>query len=425
MTEQDAIRYIHSFKRFSSHPTLDRIHRLLKLLGDPQDQLQVVHVAGTNGKGSVCAMMAEALRQGGYRTGLFLSPYVLELRERMQLDGEMIPPQELVEQVERVRPLAEQVEDLNEFELITAMGYDWFSRKGCEVVVVETGLGGRYDATNAVAKPLISVITSIGLDHTAVLGGTVEEIAQAKAGIIKPGAPVVCAPCQPDGAFAVVLEAAAKAGVPVLTPSLSAVEDPTFSLEGSRFIYDGQHLMVGMPGRFQLANAITAYTALDCLRNRCGFDRLTTQAVAGGLADARLPARMEVLGREPLVLLDGAHNPPGAKALADTLFLAGDRPITAVMGVLSDKDSAGVLEQLAPHLRRVITVTPESPRALSAHELAARAGALGLDASAAHGGQEALELATAVAAREKGAVLICGSLYLAAQMRRLFLEWEA
>ena len=425
MTEQEAIRYIHSFQRFSARPTLERIRRLLALLGNPQERLRVVHVAGTNGKGSVCAMTAAALAQAGYRTGLFLSPYVLEFRERMQLDGRMIPPEELAEQVERVRPLAQQVEDLNEFELITAMGYDWFCRKGCDVAVIETGLGGAFDATNAVAHPLVSVITSIGLDHTAVLGDTVEQIARAKAGIIKPGAPVVCAPGQPDGAFAVLLEAAAQAGVPVLTPSLAAAEDPAFSLEGTRFHYDGQALFIGMPGRYQLANALTAYTALDCLRTRRGFDRLTPEAVARGLAQARLPARMEVLQREPLVLLDGAHNPPGAQALAQALSLVGDRPVTAVMGVLADKDSGGVLEQLAPHLRRVITVTPDSPRALPAHELAARAGALGLDASAAHGGREALDLAVAVAAREGGAVLICGSLYLAAQLRRLFLQPEA
>lgn len=420
MTYQEALSYIHSFQRFSSRPTLERIGALMELLDNPQERLRIVHVAGTNGKGSTCAMIAGILTAAGYRTGLYISPFVLDFRERVQIDREMISREELTESVERIRPLAAQVDDLNEFELVTAIAYDYFARQGCDAVVAEVGLGGAFDATNVVRRPLVSVITQIGLDHTAVLGETVAEIARAKAGIIKEGVPVVTCAGQDTDALAVIYEEACAKGAPVIQPSPHP-EWVKLGLEGTELGYRGCGLHIPLAGRHQVDNAMTAFTVAGELGRLPGFERvLRGDAIVRGIASARIPARFEIVRRDPLVILDGAHNPQAAAALADTLSLAGDRPVTGVMGVLADKNGNGVLAALAPRFRRLICATPKSPRALDGHVLAERADALGLRASAAHSAGEAVELAQAVAASEGGVVVVCGSLYLAAEVRAFF-----
>lgn len=420
MTYQEALSHIHSFGRFSAKPTLDRMETLMGLLGDPQERLRIVHVAGTNGKGSTCAMIASMLEAAGYRTGLYTSPFVLDFRERIQIDREMISRSELTESVERVSSLAARVDDLNEFEFVTAVAYDYFARKNCDVVVAEVGLGGAFDATNVVRRPLISVITQIGLDHTAVLGGTVAEIARTKAGIIKAGVPVVTCAAQDVDALAVIYEEACARGAPVIQPSPHP-EWMKLGLEGTELGYRRCGLHIPLAGRHQVDNAMTAFTVAVELGRTPEFGKLLLgDAIPRGIASARIPARFEIVGRDPLVILDGAHNPQAARALADALSLAGDRPVTGVMGVLADKDGGGALSALAPRFRRLICVTPKSPRALDAHLLAERADALGLRASAAHSAGEAVELARAVAASEGGVVAVCGSLYLASEVRALF-----
>ena len=430
MTYLEALDYIHSFQRFGKKPGLERMRALMELLGNPQERLHVVHVAGTNGKGSTCAMTAGILRAAGYRTGLSVSPYILNFRERIQIDGELIPEQALAEETARIRPLADRVEDLTEFELVTAIAFDWFARQDCEVVVLEVGLGGRFDATNVITRPLVAAITPIGLDHTAVLGNTIEQIAFEKCGILKPGVPVVVSPGQPDDALGVIFEEAAGKGCEIIQPRLGAVEELEMGLEGSSFAYDMFHLQVPLAGRHQVANALAAVELAVLAQAELGRRRaakvpcLSCEMVEEGIGSVHFPARMELLRREPLTILDGAHNPAGARSLADSLSMLKGRPVTAVMGILADKDSGGVLELLVPYFRRLICVTPQNPRALDAHELASRAGQLGLSASAAHSAQEAWELAEAVARLEDGAVVICGSLYLAAELRRIILGGE-
>ncbi len=422
MQYKEALGYIHARARFGSRPGLERIGKMMRLLGDPQEKLRVVHVAGTNGKGSTAAMTAALLRAAGYRTGLTISPFVVDFCERIQIDGEFISHEDLAEEITLLQPFADQVEELTEFELITAAAYDYFHRRNCDAVVAEVGLGGRFDATNILQTPVVSVITPIGLDHTEILGDTIEQIAFEKCGIIKPGVPVVTSPDQDTGALAVILEQCAQKGCTLAQPTMNAAGDMRLDLDGARFVYRDAEMRLPLLGGHQVANALTALKAAELAAQRCGGRALSMQEARDGLAKVRFPARMEILCQNPLTVLDGAHNPHGAKALAQSLSLLGDRPVTAVMGVLADKDSTAALQALAPHFRRLICVTPENPRALAAHALAARADALGLAASAAHSVEEAWELASAVAASENGAVVICGSLYLAGRMRKVILN---
>ncbi len=424
MTYEEALRRVHASLRFGMKPGLERIRALMARLGDPQNRLHTVHVAGTNGKGTTCTLIAAALRAAGYRTGLYTSPYVTDFRERFQIDGEMIPEEEFVDCASRVFPAADAVApeygDVTEFELITAIAFDWFARRGCGCVVLEVGLGGRLDATNVIPVPDAAVITSISLDHTAVLGGTLEEIAAEKAGILKPGGHAVLYPEQAPEVFETIRRIAAERGVECAAAPLAGIRETGATLEGSTLAVDGKELFLPFTGAHQEKNAATALAALELLRRR-GY-RIPWEAVKTGFANARIPARMEILGRRPLALLDGGHNPGCAQALAAVLrrFLPGKK-LVAVMGMLADKDSRASLAAVAPLFSTVLTLRPENPRALSAQALRDEAAAFCPDARAMEDPEEALRLAAALAGPD-GAVILCGSFYLAGELRPLALR---
>ena len=423
MTFEQTMQYIHSFERFGSRPGLERIERLLELLGRPQDKLKIIHVAGTNGKGSITAMTASILKTAGYKTGMYISPFVLDFRERIQLNGEMITKQQLADTMTRLRPMIEQVAGITEFEVITAAALDFFVQESCDVVVLEVGLGGRFDATNVVNNPLVSVIASIGLDHMDILGDTLEKIAFEKCGIIKPGGVTVCYPKQSVEALTVIMEQCAIKGNRLVLPNENSVEKITCGEDGSEIVYEGMCLTIPLLGQHQISNAITAaQTAKEAAKQGLS---ITDEEIFKGIADVRFPARLEVLCREPLVVLDGAHNPDGAQALERCLSIFGDRPITAVMGVLKDKDSEAELALLAPHFQRIIAVTPQNPRALSGEELALRASKYCKEVvSYGENFPFAFQRASEAASAEKrGMVLIFGSLYMAGEMRRVVLEF--
>ncbi|MEM1484748.1 folylpolyglutamate synthase/dihydrofolate synthase family protein [Oscillospiraceae bacterium PP1C4] len=422
MTYHEALTYIHSLKRFSKKAGLERIAALMELLGNPQDTLKIVHVAGTNGKGSTVAMTAGILRAAGYRTGMYVSPFILDFRERIQVDREMIPPDALAEIVAYIRPLAEQVGGVAEFELVTAAAFVYFAQQNCDAVVLEVGIGGRFDATNVIKKPLLTVITAIGLDHTDILGDTVEKIAFEKCGIIKSGVPLVACPGQDISAVAVMMEQCAQKGCVLVQPNLEAAQNVRQDVFGTDLDYQIYHLHIPLAGSHQISNALTAVEAASQLKLYCGFGKLDQNAIEEGIASVQFPARMEIMSREPLVILDGAHNPAGAKVLADALALVGTKPVTAILGMLADKNIRGVLEQLAPNLARIFCVAPDNPRALPARELAEEAGALCASAQAFSDVREAYQAALARAKAENGVVLICGSLYLASEMRRIILS---
>lgn len=427
MTYQEAMEKVNNRLRFGIKPGLERISRLLEKLGNPQKQLKFVHVAGTNGKGTTCTLIAGALKAAGYRTGLYTSPYVLEFRERFQINGKMIPPEELVEEVEVVSAAADQMEaagePITEFEFITAMAFHWYAKKHCEIVVLEVGLGGRFDATNVIDTPEVAAIASISLDHTAVLGDTVEQIAFEKAGIIKPGGRVVCYPDQEPEAERVLRAAAQERGAEFRLAQLSMIKQQECSIYGTLLLYRAEPLLVPFVGEHQVKNAVTALTALEVLRER-GW-KISQKAVQEGFAQARIPARMEILGRDPLILLDGGHNPGCAAALREVLthHLAGKK-LVAVMGMMADKDSRTALSILAPLFSAVRTLCPDNPRSLSAQELAEKAAVWCRDSKPCFDRKQALEEAAALAG-EDGAVIVCGSFFLAAEVRPLLLKEAA
>ena len=428
MEYQEALDYIHHTMKFGSHPGLDCIRRLLERMGNPQDSLRFVHVAGTNGKGSTSAAIASALTKAGYKTGLYISPYIEDFCERIQMDGKPIPHAELARCVEEIRPFAEGVaaepgaRHPTEFEIITALAFRYYAQTGCDVVVLEVGLGGRFDATNVIGPPLASVITSISYDHTEILGDTLSRIAYEKSGIIKKGGLAVSSPGQDPDALAVMMEACASSDNTLTVPSLRGVRVLSEGIDGTEILYGDRRLFIPLCGRHQIANFLTAYEALRALRERRGFV-IPDEAIAEGFAAVRFPARMEVLHRSPLVILDGAHNPGGAATLADSIdrYLS-DRKITMILGILADKDYRTVIPLLARRAGRLLAVRPDSPRALDPAVTMEAARPVCPDVTAFDSYDKALGEAMRGLGPD-GVLLIAGSLYLAGPMRRKIREY--
>ncbi|MEA5050585.1 MAG: folylpolyglutamate synthase/dihydrofolate synthase family protein [Oscillospiraceae bacterium] len=411
MNYEQTLAYIHTINWRGSKLGLERIRELLRRMGDPQDKLRFVHVAGTNGKGSVSALTAAALQAAGYKTGLYISPFIRRFNERIQINGAPISDDALCETVEFVREYAESMPDLpTEFEIVCAVGFEYFLRQGCDVVVLETGLGGRLDATNVIGAPLVSVITPIGFDHMQQLGNTLAAIAGEKAGILKPGAPCVRSE-QPEEAAAVIDGVCRERGCPLHVADFSAIESLRDSLDGQTFRYRGDIYDIRLLGAHQLRNAAVALEALDVLRGE-GFE-LPKAAVARGFAAARWPARFEVLSRQPLCIVDGAHNPHGARAAVEAAknYLAGRR-ITVVMGVLADKDYGEMIARINTIADKFIATQPDSPRALPAPELYKLLQGFEKPAMLFTDPQDAVRAALR-GCGEDGAVLALGSLYMA------------
>lgn len=428
MTTQQAIEALHALPRMGQGaPGLARMQNLCDHLGNPEKELQCIHIAGTNGKGSLAAMTSSILTAAGYKTGLTISPYVVDFRERFQIDGEMIPPRTLANLTEKVLDAIDAIEAEGgekpvEFEAVTALAFLWFAREKCDLVVLETGLGGRCDATNVVPHKLVAAITKIGYDHMEVLGDTLDKIAAEKAGIIKEGTVVVNYPDQPAEAMGPILTAAAEAHTSIITPD----KDDLTLLRGkrleNRIDYGGYRAALGLPGTHQANHAAMAVEIALALWREFGYD-ISDDAILQGLADARMPARIEVLRRHPLLLLDGCHNPDGAKMLAATLTHADfEENLVGVLGVLADKDYKDMLSDLAPCFAKIYTVTPNCPRALSAEELQKEAR-FHTDAEAADSVADAIRKAVNYADENNLAgVVVCGSLYLAAEARPLLLK---
>ena len=418
MTGQEAVAYIDTFQWQAHAPGLERIRTLLHALGDPQKELKFVHVAGTNGKGSVCAYLASILRCAGYRVGLCTSPFLEDFRERIQADGELIPPEVLGELTELARPAAEAMEDHpTEFELITAVAMLYFRRCRCDIVVLEVGLGGALDASNVIDVPEAAVITAMGMDHAAILGPTLGDIAAAKAGIIKPGGAVVSFGGCPE-ADAVIRERCREQGAQLTEVDFSRLRVVGTGLDGTdlEFAPYGA-LHVPLVGLYQAKNAAVAVTTVEVLEKR-GWE-ISRRALEQGLASVCWPGRLEVVRRAgPVILRDGAHNAHGMAATVESLrALFPGKKLTILMGVMADKDVEDMLKLLAPIAGQVFTVRPESPRAMPAEELAALVNRYGVPAVPCAGVAAGLQVA-AEAAGADGAVCALGSLYLVGEVRR-------
>ena len=420
MTYKEAVEKIDSLLVFGSKPGLERVGELIKRVGSPDKKLRFVHTAGTNGKGSTCVLIANTLKCAGYKTGLFISPYVLEFRERFQINGEMIPEEKLCEIVEKLFPIVEDMKAegkiITEFEFVFAIAMYWYAEERCDVVVLETGLGGRFDATNIIDTPLVSVITSISLDHTAILGDTYEKIAFEKCGIIKPDGITVAYGDQKDGVLEVIKKTADERNNKLYIAD-KEVEVKRSGLDGSEFVIDGILLKIRFIGKHQVKNALTAYRAVKALKER-GLE-ISESAVKEGFATAFFPARLEILKKEPIVMLDGSHNPDGVKALACALQenMADMRKI-GIVGMLADKDVKTALGGIVELFDEVITVAPNNPRKMSAEELADIIIGFGVKASAENDYEKAYQTALSKAGKDK-AVIVFGSLYLSGDMRKI------
>ena len=415
MDYQEALAYIHAVHWQGHKPGLDRTRALLAALGDPHKGLRFVHVAGTNGKGSTAAMLDSCLRCAGYKVGLFTSPYINRFNERIQVDGVPIPDGDLVRLVEQVRPAASAMADVpTEFELITALGMLYFAQERCDIVVLEVGLGGALDSTNVIDPPACAVITALGMDHVKELGPTLADIAAAKAGIIKPGSPVVSYGGAPE-ADRVIADAAAACGAPLTVADFARLTLRGAGLEGQTFDYDGlTGLTLPLLARYQPRNAVVAIEALRALRAR-GW-QIPDSAIRQGLAQVRWPGRFELLRRDPPFLLDGSHNAHGMRATADSLraLFPGEKFVFLV-SIMADKDADEMLRLLLPLAKGFVTVTAPSPRAIPASELAARIEALGGRAEPAGGIPAAVARVWELAAGGPAAAL--GTLYFSGEVR--------
>ena len=413
-----AIEWIDGLRYASEKNGLSNMRALCAALGNPQDRLRAVHVAGTNGKGSTCALLERMLRACGLRTGLYTSPYLMRYNERMRVNGEPIGDDAFTALAQRVREKAEALAETGVrptwFELGTAMAFLWFAEEGVDAAVIEVGLGGRLDATNVIT-PEICLLGPIGLEHTKQLGDTLEAIAFEKAGIIKPGVPAAVQRQQTESVLEVFHRVAAERKAPLTDLSDLPMANLSCHARGAEFDFAGHHARIGLAGRHQADNACLALAGLDLLRQR-GW-ALDEDRAMEGLARAVWPARLEWIDERTLI--DGAHNAHGARALAQYVreFLPGRR-VVCLTGMMKDKDTDECASVFASIADAAVATQIAYQRALPCGELAAQLSAHGLPAEALP--EEAMAMARArELAGPDGVVLICGSLYLAGDMRLL------
>ncbi|MBI3176221.1 MAG: bifunctional folylpolyglutamate synthase/dihydrofolate synthase [Chloroflexi bacterium] len=433
----------HSSEMAKAEFNLDRMFALLNLLGNPHQAYPILHVAGTKGKGSTSALCASALMAAGYKTGLYTSPHLLDYVERIQVDGQPISHQLLVDLVEEIQPAVAQIEKLTTFEITTALAFLAFAKLGCTAAVFEVGLGGRLDATNVVT-PRVSVITSLSMDHMAVLGDTLAKIAGEKAGIIKDGVPVVSAP-QKDEALEVILRVAKSRNAQVtlvgkdvtFEPVSHSLEGQVFALSGmtseARNAVEGQAvsstrpersdpqgaqskdgLMITMPllGDYQLVNAATAYAALKT----SGLD-IPDEAIQRGFAQVKWPARFEVVRREPPVIFDSAHNDDSFARLRETLeTYFPDKMVYLIFGASEDKNIPGMFREMKPRIRRLIVTRAHHPRALEVEKIQGLADQAGIPSEAVEPVEAALARALELSQKDGSIVLSAGSMFVTAEV---------
>lgn len=415
MDYQEALDYLNGTRWFGAEPSLRRIRELLSLLGDPQKDLRFIHIAGTNGKGSCAAMLASVLRASGYRTGLYTSPYLYHFTERMQVNGVQICSEALAQCVEAVREKAEKMsEHPTEFELITATALIWFRNEKCDIVILEAGLGGRFDATNVIDAPECTVLMNIGLDHTRILGDTVEKIAAEKAGIIKPGIPCI-AYDQAKSVLEVFRSRCEELSSPLSVSDFSLIESEFDSLEGQVFSYHGKQYALSLLGAHQRRNAaVVIETALILREKNWNIDQ---DSLEHGLYAAAWPGRFELCCENPFFIVDGGHNPQCAETVAESiLHYFPDTRHVLLLGVLSDKDAATMASILDRAADEYVCTAPDSDRALAPEALEAVLKLFGKKVTVCESVSDAVFTAKELAGPE-GMVCATGSIYLAGSVR--------
>ena len=410
MNATEAIEYIHSVCWKGATPGLERTQTLLAKMGNPEKKLKFVHIAGTNGKGSTAAMTASILRKAGYRTGLYTSPYIYRFHERMQVNGEQISDEDLAAVTEYVRPFAQSMEvSPTEFELVCCIAFEYFARQNCDIVVLEVGMGGEFDATNVIDTPEVAVITNIGLDHTDYLGSTVEEIARTKAGIFKEGGNAVIYRGKPS-VEAVFEQVCAQRNVNLKKADFDGLRLHTHGLEGQVFDCGARkELRLPLLGDHQLHNAAVVLGIADTLIEK-GWN-ITEQHIYEGIRDVTWPGRFDIVSRDPLFIIDGGHNPQCIEALIKNIqdYLQ-DRKVIALTGVLADKDYGDMYKPVMPLVERFVCITPDNPRKLEADQLAVYLQQAGAKAEACPSIRAGVLRAMELAGKD-GVVLCFGSLY--------------
>lgn len=413
MTYRETLEYIYGLGRFGMRPGLGKISALLKALDNPQDRINSVHVAGTNGKGSTAAFLASIMTSAGYRVGLFTSPHLIRFTERIRVNGIEIGEDDVVRLAETV--MASASPETTFFEQVTAMAWLYFAEQQVDLAVMETGMGGRFDATNA-ANGLLSVITPVSLDHCEHLGHSLAEIAFEKAGVIRPCRPLVSSP-QHREAMAVI----GRQCEVLAAPLYRSGEDFSGEWGADGLNYKGLHnnlsgLTPGIAGRYQADNALSALAAAELLGD-AGFN-VSAHALASGIERTSWPGRMEVFGEAPRIMLDGAHNPAGARALAESLRDVPHDALILVAGVMADKDAEEIFNPLLPLAELVYTVSPAMERAMPSQRLAVIFRSLGVNCHDAVTVAEGLEQARN-AARKGDLILVCGSLFIVGEARSI------
>ena len=415
MSAEEAVEYIHSITWLGSKPGLERTEQLLEKMGNPHHKLKFIHIAGTNGKGSTAAMTASILQKAGYRVGLFTSPCLYKFNERIQVNGQHISDTDLADVTSYVRPLAASMGDHpTEFELVSCIGFEYFLRQKCDIVVLEVGMGGALDSTNVINVPEVAVITNIGLDHTDFLGNTLEEIAETKAGIIKEGGDAVLYPGEP-AVEGVITQICKDRNVRLKTADFGKIQLLSHGLKGQTFRYGDSTYELPLLGNHQLHNAAMVLTIVETLMEK-GY-HISQENIFEGIRDVSWPGRFDIAREDPLFIIDGGHNPQCIAALAKNIedYLA-DRKVIALTGVLADKDYAQMYKPVMGFIEEFVCITPPSPRKLDATLLAQYLMEVGAKATACEtideGVKKAMELAGA-----DGVVLCFGSLYSIGDIR--------
>lgn len=408
MTYDNALEYIHSFLKFGSKPGLERIEALLTKLGNPQKNLRIVHVAGTNGKGSVSTMLSNILCAEGKKTGLFTSPYIVDFCERIQIDGEMISHEKLTSLTEKIKPIVEELNsegiEPTEFEIITAMAFDCYCQENCDIVVLEVGLGGLLDSTNVVEKPLASVITSISFDHTDILGNTLIEIAEQKCGIIKEDSVTVAYPLQETEVIRKIRQTTSDRNNTLYVPDISLMEIQECTLEKTVVKYKDIELTLHLFGEHQIYNMLTAVeTAL-----RLGVDE---DAIKKGVSQTHMPARVEFLDRK--TVLDGGHNEKGTEMMSKVLGLFEENIV--IVSMMADKDVENSVKNLSTNAKVMIATECSNPRAMKADVLAEICKKYCSEVYVLANPNDAIDKGYEL--KNDNLLAVCGSLYLASEVR--------
>ena len=423
MNYDEALSFIHGVSKIGTKLGLENIKRLLSRLENPQNELKFIHVAGTNGKGTVCSTLSEILIKEGYKVGLYTSPFIYDFCERIRINGENISRADLARITEKVKQTCDAIvkdgfTHPTEFEIVTAVGMCYFKEKKCDYVVLEVGLGGRLDATNAVDVPIVSVITSISFDHTEYLGSTLSDIAYEKCGIIKKGSRVAVYPNLNPEAQMTIGKICRERGVYFENAMLPEIIKA--DLNGTEFLYNGKKYKTQLKGVHMIINISTALCAVKLLRE--SGVKISDEAVSGGIESVLWSGRFEVISNEPLFIIDGAHNIEGIVALKSAVetYLSGKRLIF-IMGMLRDKEYEKALEIIAPLADKFISCTVPSPRALKAPELSEYAAKYNKNIYTSQTIRDAVKTAVDDA-DDNSAVVAFGSLYMLGDIRKAFSE---